>query len=97
MCLSVPAKLISITTQPDQPENPEPLNRKGQVSFGGVIKEISLAFVPEAHVGDYVLVHVGFGISVIDEDEAQFIFNYIKQTNENLSLDPVDQNNRNDL
>jgi len=75
MCLSVPAELISISGE-------DPLSRTGKVSFGGVIKEISLAYVPEARVGNYVLVHVGFAISVIDGEEARFVFDFLRQTAE---------------
>ncbi len=74
MCLSVPTKLVSVTGE-------DPLTRMGKASFGGVLKEISLAYVPEARVNDYVLTHVGFAISVIDEAEAQFVFDYLEQTN----------------
>ncbi len=47
------------------------LTRAARVDFGGIVKEVNLAFVPEAAVGDYVLVHVGFAITVIDEAEAR--------------------------
>lgn len=70
MCLAVPGKLISISG--------EDLNRMGRVSFSGVIKEVSLAYVPEARVGDYVIVHVGFALSTIDEIEAQRVFEYLE-------------------
>ena len=79
MCLSVPAKLISLSGD-------EPLTRAGKVSLGGVLKEISLAYVPEAQVGDYVLVHVGFALSVIDESEAQFVQEYLRQTQASLPI-----------
>ena len=79
MCLSIPAKLVQITGD-------ESLTRMGKVSFGGVLKEVCLAYVPEACVGDYVLVHVGFAISVIDEQEAQFIYDYLKQTGAETDL-----------
>jgi hydrogenase expression/formation protein HypC len=75
MCLSVPAKLISINGD-------DPLLRTGKVSLGGILKDISLAYVPEAQVGNYVLVHVGFGIAVIDEAEAQFVFDYLQNMGE---------------
>ena len=75
MCLSIPAKLLSVTGD-------DPFNRMGKVSFGGVFKEISLAYVPEVQLGDYVLVHVGFAISIIDEEEAQFVYDYLKTTGE---------------
>ena len=58
------------------------LERAGKVDFGGILKEASLACVPEARVGDYVIVHVGFALSVVDETEAQKIFEYLKQMDE---------------
>jgi hydrogenase expression/formation protein HypC len=70
MCLAVPGKLISISG--------EDLNRTGKVSFGGITKEVSLAYVPEAQVGDYVIVHVGFALSRVDEAEAQRVFEYLE-------------------
>jgi len=62
VCLAVPGRILSVDEQ-------HPL-RQGSIDFGGVRKEICLAYVPEAGVGDYVLVHVGFAISRIDEAEA---------------------------
>jgi hydrogenase expression/formation protein HypC len=64
MCLGIPGKIISIE------DNPLGV-RMGKVSFGGIVKESCLAFTPEAQVGDYVIVHVGFAISRLDEEEAQ--------------------------
>ena len=64
----------------------EPLARMGKVSFGGVIKEVSLAYVPEVAVGDYVIVHVGFAIGRLDEEEAQQVFEYLKQMDELTEL-----------
>ena len=64
MCLAIPGKIVSI-------EGDDPLEKMGKVSFGGVLKKVSLAYVPEAQVGNYVIVHVGFALSIIDEDEAQ--------------------------
>ena len=72
MCLAVPGKIISI-------EGSDPILRSGRVDFGGVVKQISLAYVPEANVGDYVLVHVGFAISTVDEEEAKQVFEYLRQ------------------
>ena len=77
MCLAVPGLVISETGD-------DPLLRVGRVDFGGVVKEISLAFTPEARVGDHVLVHVGFAISVIDEAEAQAIFEHLREIGELL-------------
>ena len=76
MCLSIPGKLIAITSQLDE------TFRVGKVSFDGIIKEVSLTLVPEANVGDYVLVHVGAAISTIDEDEAKKTFDLLKQLDE---------------
>jgi hydrogenase expression/formation protein HypC len=71
MCLAVPGKLITLQG--------EDLSRTGKVSFGGVIKEVSLAYVPEAQIGDYVIVHVGFALSKVDEAEAQRVFSYLEE------------------
>ena len=71
MCLGVPGKLVEVHPQDDLP--------MGKVEFGGILKEVCLAYTPEAQVGDYVLVHVGFAISRIDEAEAQEIFGYLEE------------------
>jgi len=81
MCLSIPGKLIEITAVLDE------TFRTGKVSFDGVIKEVSLTLVPEANVGDYVMVHVGAAISVVDEEEAHKTFEILKQLNELHELD----------
>jgi hydrogenase expression/formation protein HypC len=65
MCLAIPGKVVEVT------ESEDPLFRSGRVSFAGIVKTIELACTPRAAVGDYVLVHVGFAIAVIDEAEAQ--------------------------
>jgi len=54
----------------------------GRIDFSGVIKQASLAYVPEVQVGDYVIVHVGFALSKVDEEEAQKVFGYLKQIGE---------------
>ena len=72
MCLAIPGKLLEISGS-------DPLLRSGKVSFGGLVKEVNLAYTPEAGVDDYVLVHVGFAISVIDETEAQKVFEYLDE------------------
>ncbi len=64
MCLAVPGQIISISDDND------PLVRKGHVNFSGIRKEISLAYVPEAKINDYVIVHAGFALSVLDELDA---------------------------
>lgn len=76
MCLAVPGKLLTIT------ETDDPLGRSGRVSFGGIVKTVSLAYVPEAQIGHYVVVHVGFALQVIDEDEAQRVFEYLREMDE---------------
>ncbi|MBT8204381.1 MAG: HypC/HybG/HupF family hydrogenase formation chaperone [Eudoraea sp.] len=76
MCLSIPGKLIEITSQLDD------TFRMGKVSFDGVLKEVSLALVPEAKIDDYVMVHVGAAISVVDEEEAQKTFDILMQLGE---------------
>jgi hydrogenase expression/formation protein HypC len=73
MCLAVPGKIVEILDAGDV------AFRRAKVDFGGIRKEVNLAYTPEAEVGKYVLVHVGFAISVIDEAEAQRVFEYLKQ------------------
>jgi hydrogenase expression/formation protein HypC len=80
MCLAVPGKIMSI-------EGTDPVFRSGKVSFGGILKNINLAYVPEAKIGDYVLVHVGFAISTIDEAEAQEVFKYLREMGELAELE----------
>jgi hydrogenase expression/formation protein HypC len=75
MCLAVPGKILSI-------EEGESLLRSGRVSFGGIVKEVSLAYVPEAKVDDYVIVHVGFAISLLDEVEAHRTLQYLRELGE---------------
>jgi hydrogenase expression/formation protein HypC len=72
MCLGVPGQIKSISGE-------DPVLRTGKVSFGGILKEVSLAYVPETVVGDYVIVHVGFAISKLDEEEAHRVFEYLEQ------------------
>ncbi len=70
MCLAIPGKILSILSD-------EGLMRTGRVSFGGIVKEVNLAYTPEAGVDDYVIVHVGFAISTIDAQEAERVFAYL--------------------
>ncbi len=72
MCLAVPGKIINISGD-------EPLARMGNIDFSGIKKEISLAYLPEAKIGDYVIVHAGFAISIIDEDDARESLNAFQQ------------------
>jgi len=77
MCLAIPGKIESI-----EGSNDDILNLKGKVNFGGILKEVSLAYVPDAKVGDYVIVHVGFALSLVDQQEALKVFDYLKQMGE---------------
>jgi hydrogenase expression/formation protein HypC len=74
MCLAVPGKILEVSGTDT--------TRMGTVSFGGISKEACLAFVPEAKVGDFVLVHAGFAISVVDEAEAAQTLEYFRQIGE---------------
>lgn len=80
MCLAVPGKILSIAG--------EDFARTASVSFGGIVKQASLAYVPEAAPGDYVIVHVGFAISVVNEEEALQTFEYLKRMGELAELEP---------
>ena len=80
MCLAIPGKIASISGD-------DPLMRTGKVDFGGILKEVSLAYVPEATVGDYVIVHVGFALSRVDEAEAQQVFQYLREMEELADLE----------
>ena len=74
MCLAVPGQVLDI--------HGDDLLRSGRVSFGGIVKEINLACVPEAKAGDYVLVHAGMAIGVVDEAEARQTLEYLRQMGE---------------
>ena len=87
MCLAVPGKILSI-------EGDDPFLRTGRVDFAGIVKNINLAYVPEAQVGDYVLVHVGFAINTIDEQEANQVFEYLRQMGELADLEAAGEDPR---
>ncbi len=84
MCLAVPGKVISISGD-------DPIMRTGRVDFGGVIREVNLCYVPEVKLGDYVVVHVGFALSIVDEEEANKVFEYLRQIGE---LEIPDESNQ---
>ena len=71
MCLGIPGKITEIYENDTL--------KMGKLDFGGVTKEVCLAYVPEAQVGDYALIHVGFAISLMDEDEAMETLKLIKE------------------
>jgi len=73
MCLAVPGKILSIDDSNGE------LMKIGKVSFGGIIKEVNLAYTPEAKVDDYVIVHVGFALNTVDESEAMKVFEYLRE------------------
>lgn len=76
MCLAIPGKVESIEMMYDNTV------RMAKVSFGGIIKQASLEMLPQADVGDYVLVHVGVAISKVNEDEAHKVFEYLREAGE---------------
>ena len=75
MCLAIPGKIESITGN-------DLLSRMGRINFGGIIKEACLAYVPEAEIGNYVIVHAGFALSRVDEEEAKKVFSYLQKMQE---------------
>ena len=85
MCLSIPGKLVEITSELDE------TFRVGRVSFDGIMREVSLTLVPEANVGDYVMVHVGAAISIVDEEEAKKTFELLQQLGELHELDDPEE------
>ncbi|HQV59627.1 MAG: HypC/HybG/HupF family hydrogenase formation chaperone [Chitinophagaceae bacterium] len=87
MCLAIPGKLLSISGQRDE------TFRQGKVSFGGITKEVNLSMVPDAQVGDYVLVHVGVAIGKVDQEEARQTFEYLKMMGE---VDEIVNNEKTD-
>ena len=81
MCLAVPGQILDI-------QGDDPLFRTGRVSFAGIVKQVSLACVPEAKTGDYVLVHVGLALSIVDANEAREVFSYLQAMGELEELGP---------
>ena len=84
MCLAIPGKIQSIETRHDG------LVKIAKVSFGGIMKEASLEMLPHAKVDDYVLVHVGVAISIVNEEEAQKSFKYLGEIGELGELENVE-------
>ena len=84
MCLAIPGKILSINDEIDD------LFRIAKVSFNGIIKEVNLAMVPEAKIGDYVMVHVGSAISIVDEEEAKYTMDILLKMDELTELDNDD-------
>jgi hydrogenase expression/formation protein HypC len=82
MCLAIPGKIIDTQLSEDG------TIRMSKVSFGGIIKDVSLEMVPEAQLNDYVLVHVGVAISIVNEEEAHRVYQYLKEVGELMDLSP---------
>jgi hydrogenase expression/formation protein HypC len=80
MCLAIPGLIQSIAPTDD------PITRCGKVNFGGVLREVNLAYTPEAKIGDYVMVHVGFALSIVDAEEAAQVFEYLREMDELAEL-----------
>ncbi len=87
MCLAIPGRIKSID------EHKEGYMRMGKVEMGGIVKEINLQLVPDAKENDYVLVHVGVAISIVDEAEAKSSLEFLQQMNEldELYNSPTDE------
>ena len=85
MCLGVPGKVVEFMED-------IPLGMTmARVSFGGIIKEVCVAYVPEVEVGDYVIVHAGFALNVIDEEEAMEVFAMLKEMQELADLEEMER------
>ena len=79
MCLAIPGKVVEVFDQQGM--------RMAKVQFGGILREACLEYVPETQVGDYVLVHVGFAISRLDEEEAQRTYQLLEELDQLAELD----------
>lgn len=84
MCLAIPGQVKEVYSIMDGQI------KMGKVNFGGIVKEVNLEMLPEAEVGDYVLVHVGLAISRVDEEEALQVLEYLRQMGELEELNPPD-------
>lgn len=80
MCLAIPGKVIDIRTDADGV-------RMARATFGGIVKEVCLEFTPEAKVDDYILVHVGFALNTVDEEEAKQTFELLRELGQLDELD----------
>jgi len=83
MCLAIPGKLIEITTDPAGV-------KMGRANFGGIVKQVCLEYTPEVEAGDYVLVHVGFALSKVDENEAARTYQLLEEMKQLGELDIPD-------
>lgn len=86
MCLAVPGKVLEVWGESE-------IDRMARVSFGGIVKEVCLAYTPDAQVGEYVIVHVGFALNKVDEEEAYRIFEQLREMEELGELQESDTAN----
>ncbi len=83
MCLAVPGRILEVSG--------EEILRRGRVDFGGLVREVSLAAVPEAGVGDYVIVHAGMALNVLDEAEAREVFDALRALEAAADAEPPER------
>jgi hydrogenase expression/formation protein HypC len=83
MCLAIPGKLIEISLDPQGV-------RMGKANFGGIVKQVCLEYTPEVQTGDYVLVHVGFALGKVDEEEAARTYRLLEEMNQLSELEVPD-------
>ncbi len=83
MCLAIPGRLIEVS------EDAHGV-RMGKANFGGIVKQVCLEYTPEANAGDYVLVHVGFALGKVDEDEAARTYKLLEEMEQLAELDVPD-------
>ena len=83
MCLAVPGKIVTLVEEKNLGL------RRGKVDFAGIRKEVCLDYTPEACLGDYVLVHVGFALTVVDEEEAQRVFEALRELDQLDELEEI--------
>lgn len=83
MCLAIPGKLLEIGTDANGV-------LMGRADFGGIVKQVCLEYTPEVQLGDYVLVHVGFALSKVDEEEAKRTYEALQQLDQLGELDTPD-------
>jgi hydrogenase expression/formation protein HypC len=83
MCLAIPGKLIEISRDAQGV-------RMGKANFGGIVKQVCLEYTPEVNTGDYVLVHVGFALGKVDEEEAARTYQLLEEMDQLAELDVPD-------
>ena len=83
MCLAIPGKLIEVSQDPQGV-------RMGKANFGGIVKQVCLEYTPEVGIGDYVLVHVGFALGKVDEEEALRTYRLLQEMDQLSELEVPD-------